>query len=190
MSMDGCSSGFDREQRDLFLDDKLIAALERIEQEASLRLAGIENLTHCPFCDFQAECPPVEVDKEFRCQNPGCEIISCRLCKDETHIPKSCEEAIRENGFSARRVIEEAMSAALIRKCNKCGIISALVYYIGADCYRWYPFHQGKRLQQNDLYGTRMQECPVLRVLQVLRLRALRRQVERWQDWQLPPLRP
>lgn len=120
MSMDGCQAGFARDQRDLFLDQNAAIALERIEQEAVLRLAGIENLETCPFCPFAAEYPPVEVDKEFRCQNPECEFVSCRLCRQETHIPKSCAEAKRENGLSARREIEEAMSAALIRTCNKC----------------------------------------------------------------------
>jgi TRIAD3 protein (E3 ubiquitin-protein ligase RNF216) len=122
MSMDGCTGGFSRDQRDIFLDAKSAVALERIEQEAVLRMAGIENLETCPFCPWAAEYPPAEIDKEFRCQNPDCEVTSCRLCRQETHIPKSCAEAARENGHSARRIIEEAMSAALIRNCNKCEI--------------------------------------------------------------------
>lgn len=61
------------------------------------------------------EYPPVEIDKEFRCQAEDCEKVSCRLCKLESHIPKSCEEFAKENGLSIRRQIEEAMSAALIR---------------------------------------------------------------------------
>ncbi|TDZ31385.1 E3 ubiquitin-protein ligase [Colletotrichum spinosum] len=121
MSMDGCSAGFSHSQRALFLDDKIIAALDRIEAEAVLRMAGVENLENCPFCPFAAEYSPIEEDKEFRCANPECEIVSCRLCREETHVPKTCEEAAKDHGFSARRQIEEAMSAALIRKCNKCG---------------------------------------------------------------------
>lgn len=120
MSMDGCDAGFSNDQRELFLDKNSAIALERIEQEAMLRLAGIDNLETCPFCPFAAEYPPVEIDKEFRCQNPECEYVSCRLCRQETHIPKSCAEVRLENGHSARREIEEAMSAALIRTCNKC----------------------------------------------------------------------
>jgi len=135
MSMDGCTSGFDRDQREFFIDRKSRIALERIEQEAMLRLAGIENLETCPFCPYAAEYPPVEENKEFRCQNPGCKEVSCRLCRKETHIPKTCEEVERENGHSARRQIEEAMSAALIRKCNKCKHISVsrvalIVHYL------------------------------------------------------------
>ncbi|KAH6662974.1 ring finger protein [Halenospora varia] len=121
MSMEGCTAGFSNEQRSQFLDEKTIIALERNEQEAMLRMAGIENLESCPFCPFAAEYPPVEVNKEFTCQSPDCEIVSCRLCKLVSHIPKTCEEFAKENGLSVRRQIEEAMSAALIRKCNKCG---------------------------------------------------------------------
>lgn len=124
MSMDGCPAGFSKCQQSIFLDEKTATALERIEQEAALRLAGIENLETCPFCPYAAEYPPVEIDKEFRCERPDCEVVSCRLCRKETHIPKTCAEAALEEGHSGRRAIEEAMSAALIRKCNKCKLFS------------------------------------------------------------------
>jgi TRIAD3 protein (E3 ubiquitin-protein ligase RNF216) len=120
MSMDGCDATFARDQKALFLDDKLATALELIEQEEALRMAGIENLATCPFCPYAAEYPPVEENKEFQCENPDCRVVSCRLCRQETHIPKTCQESAKERGHSARRTIEEAMSAALIRKCNKC----------------------------------------------------------------------
>ncbi|KAK3324056.1 ring finger protein [Cercophora scortea] len=121
MSMDSCEAGFSMDQRAFFLDNKLAIALERIEQEAVLRMAGIENLESCPFCPYAAEYPPVAENKEFTCENLDCKMVSCRLCRNETHLPKTCEEALRENGHSARRAIEEAMSAAMIRSCNKCG---------------------------------------------------------------------
>jgi TRIAD3 protein (E3 ubiquitin-protein ligase RNF216) len=115
---DFCCANATRKQ---FLDETTTIALERNEQEAVLRMAGIENLASCPFCPYAAEYPPIEVDREFRCQAEDCEKISCRLCKLESHIPKSCKENEQDNGLSIRRQIEEAMSAALIRKCNKCG---------------------------------------------------------------------
>ena len=122
--MDGCSAGFSFAEKKRFLDKGLRTALDRIEQEAVLREAGIENLETCPFCPYAAEYPPVEQDKEFRCEMPDCRKVSCRLCRKETHIPKSCAEAAAtEEGLTARREIEEAMSDALIRKCNKCKYI-------------------------------------------------------------------
>lgn len=121
MSTDGCEAGFSLEQRNQFLDELTITALERNEAEAVLRMAGIENLASCPFCPFAAEYPPVEINREFRCQAPDCEKVSCRLCKLVSHIPLTCAENAKANGLSIRRQIEEAMSAAMIRNCNKCG---------------------------------------------------------------------
>ncbi|KAK7429872.1 hypothetical protein QQZ08_003491 [Neonectria magnoliae] len=120
MSTDGCDAGFSHAQRVKFLDKKLVSALDRIEQEAVLRLAAIENLASCPFCPYAAEYPSIEVNREFQCENPSCQLISCRLCQLETHVPKTCHEAAMERGVSARRDVEEAMTAAMIRKCNKC----------------------------------------------------------------------
>ncbi|KAI2467164.1 hypothetical protein F4781DRAFT_324895 [Annulohypoxylon bovei var. microspora] len=120
MSMDGCSAGFSLAQRKLFLDKATRTAFERLEQEAALRMAGIENLETCPFCPYAAEYPPPEVNKEFRCDNPGCEKVSCRLCRKESHIPKTCAEYAAEHGLEARHILEEAMSEAVIRKCNNC----------------------------------------------------------------------
>ncbi|KAK9422820.1 hypothetical protein SUNI508_00683 [Seiridium unicorne] len=119
LSMEGCSAGFSASQKDTFLDRKLRIALNRIEAQAALQAAGIENLETCPFCPMAMEYPPVEENKEFRCTNPSCEIVSCRLCRKITHIPKTCAEAAAEEGHSARHTIEEAMSEAIIRKCNK-----------------------------------------------------------------------
>lgn len=120
MSTDGCTGGFALDQKEIFLDGHSMTALDRIEQEAVLREAGIENLETCPQCPFAAEYPPIEEDKEFRCLNPDCAVTSCRSCRKETHVPKTCAEAALDNGHSARHEIEEAMSAALIRMCNKC----------------------------------------------------------------------
>jgi TRIAD3 protein (E3 ubiquitin-protein ligase RNF216) len=83
-------------------------------------MADIKNLATCPFCEYAAEYPPVEENREFYCLAPDCKKISCRMCRLESHIPKTCKEHARDNGLSALRQVEEAMSAALIRKCNKC----------------------------------------------------------------------
>ncbi|KAK8051959.1 hypothetical protein PG993_003344 [Apiospora rasikravindrae] len=120
MSMEGCQAGFSASQRRMFLDEKLQVALDRIEQQAMLEMAGIESLETCPFCPFAMDYPPVEENKEFRCANADCEIVSCRLCRKVTHIPKTCAEAAAEEGHEARHTIEEAMSEAMIRRCNSC----------------------------------------------------------------------
>ena len=120
MAIEGCNAGFSIAQREAFLDKKLKMALERIEQQAMLDMAGLEGLETCPFCPYAMEYPPVEVNKEFRCENPRCHRISCRLCRKSTHIPKSCAEAAQDEAYDIRHTIEEAMSEAMIRKCNNC----------------------------------------------------------------------
>jgi hypothetical protein len=104
----------------LFLTEQTAIALDRAEAEANLRKAGIENLESCPFCPFAMEYPPVDEHREFKCQHPECLEVSCRLCREKTHIPKTCEEYRREQGISVRNQVDEAMSRALIRNCNKC----------------------------------------------------------------------
>ena len=122
MDGSGCKATFSRYERSRFLDDKTIEKLERLQQQDEIRMAEIQNLSTCPFCDFAAICDPIEEDREFRCHNPECEEVSCRLCKAKTHIPMSCEEFKKETGVSERRVIEEARTEALIRTCGKCQV--------------------------------------------------------------------
>ncbi|KAL8912545.1 MAG: hypothetical protein Q9171_002486 [Xanthocarpia ochracea] len=115
-----CEATYSRHERERFLDARVIEKLERLEQQTCLREANLSNLEECPFCDFAAECPPVEVDKEFRCGNTECQRVSCRKCKVATHIPMSCEEFKKENGLTERHQIEEARTQALIRQCPQC----------------------------------------------------------------------
>jgi TRIAD3 protein (E3 ubiquitin-protein ligase RNF216) len=98
----------------------MVAKLDALQQQDEISRASIEGLESCPFCEFKAICPPVEEDREFRCCNPSCEVVSCRLCKDVTHVPKTCEEAKKDRGVSERHLVEEAMSEALIRNCPRC----------------------------------------------------------------------
>ncbi|KAJ6263814.1 E3 ubiquitin-protein ligase [Drechslerella dactyloides] len=118
----GCQKEFPIHEVKRFCDAKMLEALERLEQRDVLRRAEIDDLSECPFCDFAAILPPVEDDREFRCQNPDCMKISCRLCDKETHIPLTCEEKAKEESSSLRRNVEEAMTEALLRKCGKCGL--------------------------------------------------------------------
>ena len=120
MDGSGCKAHFSPAERRRFLEPKLLEKLERSEQQAQLKEANLENLDSCPFCDFAAICSPKDIDREFRCQNPECELVSCRLCRSSTHIPMSCEEYQKENGHSKRHEVEESMSAAVIRQCPRC----------------------------------------------------------------------
>lgn len=118
----GCQSGFGRKQLRGVLGESIMDKLDTIQQRQEIEAAGIEGLHECPFCDFRAICPDVEEDREFRCCNPECEKVSCRLCNLPSHIPKTCTEAKKEEHLSARHLVEEAMSEALMRTCPKCKV--------------------------------------------------------------------
>ncbi|KAL4946360.1 hypothetical protein BDV06DRAFT_136788 [Aspergillus oleicola] len=116
----GCQAPFDRPQLREVLGSAIMDKLDSLQQEDEIRLAGLEGLEDCPFCSYKAVLPPVEEDKEFRCENSSCKVVSCRLCKEKSHIPLTCEENRKDKGLSERHQVEEAMSKALIRNCPKC----------------------------------------------------------------------
>ncbi|XHG04433.1 hypothetical protein AWENTII_007701 [Aspergillus wentii] len=122
MDTSGCQASFTRLQLQEVLGASIMKKLETLQQQDEIARAGLDGLESCPFCDFKAICPPVEEDREFRCSNPECEMITCRICNEESHIPKTCEEAKKERGVSERHHVEEAMSEALIRSCPKCKV--------------------------------------------------------------------
>ena len=117
----GCTATYGRKERQRALNAKSFDTLERLQQQAELKLANMAGLENCPFCDFAAICPPVQIDKEFRCRNPECEKISCRLCRKDSHIPMSCKEYKASLGVDERHAVEEAMTKALLKTCPKCG---------------------------------------------------------------------
>jgi E3 ubiquitin-protein ligase RNF216 len=116
----GCGAGFASNQLNLLSDTDLLQKLAQLQQEKDIRDAGLDDLEECPFCDYKAILPPIDEDFEFRCANPECEKVSCRRCKSISHIPVSCEQHAKDNKINSRHKIEEAMTAALIRSCNKC----------------------------------------------------------------------
>ncbi len=122
--VDNCNGTFSRAQLQQVLSERTFERLEHMQQQEDLKLAGLDFLSECPFCDFKMECPPVDIDKEFRCENKKCGKTSCRICQKETHIPLSCQEAEdetkKDKQLTLRHIVEEAMSAALIRHCNRC----------------------------------------------------------------------
>ncbi|EDU40328.1 ubiquitin conjugating enzyme 7 interacting protein 1 [Pyrenophora tritici-repentis Pt-1C-BFP] len=107
--VENCNGTFSRRQLQEVLSDKTFERLENLQQREDLAAAGLDFLSECPFCDFKMECLPVEVDKEFRCQNAKCGKTSCRLCEKESHIPLSCEEFKKDGQITLRHIVEEAI---------------------------------------------------------------------------------
>ena len=77
--MDGsvCKASFSRAERAKFLDEKFIKKLESLEQQDAIRLAAehLQDFENCPFCHYGHICPPVNIDKEFRCEYPECQEV-------------------------------------------------------------------------------------------------------------------
>jgi len=122
--MSGCDGSFTEVQLHLVPDKDLVDKLLKLQLEQDVRDAGLDDVIECPFCDYKQVCPPVDVDFEFRCGKPECSMVSCRKCQQQTHIPLTCEEAAKlkskDTALTQRHTIEEAMTAALVRNCNRC----------------------------------------------------------------------
>lgn len=122
VDISGCQAAFDRTLLQQVLGERLMKRLDFLQQMDEIAKSGMEGIEDCPFCEFKAICLPLELDKEFSCQNPDCGKVSCRLCHEEAHTPRTCEETRRERGIPERREVEEAMTKALVRTCPKCGV--------------------------------------------------------------------
>jgi TRIAD3 protein (E3 ubiquitin-protein ligase RNF216) len=123
------------------LDKSIMDRMERLEQNEQLK--NIDGIEECPFCNFKAVPLGTTV---FECQNPECEMSSCRECKEPAHVPKSCKEAKLSKSVGAnkniRHLLEEAMSRAAMRVCNVCATpfvkeegcnhVSALISFLRA----------------------------------------------------------
>jgi TRIAD3 protein (E3 ubiquitin-protein ligase RNF216) len=97
-----------------------------------LHRAEIEGLERCPRCPFAIPMGPIEtgdksipINSVFDCQNPNCDAKkTCRLCKFPEHIPLRCNEVEHDGPARKRNIMEEAMSASMIRNCpnKKCEV--------------------------------------------------------------------
>jgi hypothetical protein len=122
MDTSGCAAELSTEGVAQAIPLQLYDKLAFNQQQAEISSAGIQGLEMCPFCDFKAICEPVDVDSVFDCRNPDCGFVTCRKCKERSHLPKTCEEAKNDKGLGARHKVEEARSEAMMRTCPKCKV--------------------------------------------------------------------
>eukprot|EP00927_Polykrikos_kofoidii_P071464 TRINITY_DN67728_c0_g1_i1.p1 TRINITY_DN67728_c0_g1~~TRINITY_DN67728_c0_g1_i1.p1 ORF type:complete len:589 (-),score=99.04 TRINITY_DN67728_c0_g1_i1:191-1957(-) len=117
--------------------DRYDEAVKKASIEKFLLQGDITGLERCPFCDFamDMELSPEE-NKIFVCHNEACGKESCRLCKQESHIPLKCSEVKEDKQSKYRLTVEESMSNALIRECPSCkakGVVSRFVKTDGCN---------------------------------------------------------
>jgi E3 ubiquitin-protein ligase RNF216 len=114
-----CLGTFSQEMIKRALPKKVLEKLEEATFMAAVESAGIENLTRCPRCDFQA----VVEDRVMVCPAIGCGYESCRECGEPPHFPLKCDEVEKQCHAESRKRIEEAMTEARVRICPNvnCG---------------------------------------------------------------------
>ena len=93
--------------------------LKRQAQE--VEAADIPNLVCCPFCPYVTIMDNPD-DKVLVCRNPECGRESCRQCREPNHVPLRCEEVEKDEEMAERKRIEEKLTAAMMRKCWRCGV--------------------------------------------------------------------
>ena len=127
---DNCKAELSMEQLLAILEPSLASRLELNLQNEVLRLANMDDLSDCPFCEFKAILPPISEDPLFRCQNfEKCGKTSCRKCNKAVHSGLSCKAADKaklpgaENSKEAllkklRAELATTLSNALICRCK------------------------------------------------------------------------
>ena len=113
-----CVAGFDRYSLEKALPKSTLEKYEELQVQVSIEKAGLNDLCTCPKCGFQAVLPTEQ--RVFACPVDDCQFESCRECGEASHIPLRCEEVEKESETKGRLTVEEAITAAKIRKCPKC----------------------------------------------------------------------
>uniref|UniRef100_A0A914X847 RING-type domain-containing protein n=1 Tax=Plectus sambesii TaxID=2011161 RepID=A0A914X847_9BILA len=117
---EGCAADVGLEALQTALAPETFSLLARRQQAAVLRQAHIDNLEHCPYCDFSMVIENA-AERLFRCRNRDCLKETCRECHKPSHIPLHCDEVERDEETRMRTFVEERMAEALIRTCPTCG---------------------------------------------------------------------
>lgn len=122
MDGSGCTAELSNDGVGKAIPIKTFDRLQLNKQQAEIIAAGLQGLEECQFCDYKAVCEDVTVEPVFYCQNPDCARATCRKCNKDSHLPRTCEENNEQNELSARHLVEEARSEAVMRTCPKCKV--------------------------------------------------------------------
>ncbi|EPQ53809.1 hypothetical protein GLOTRDRAFT_78895 [Gloeophyllum trabeum ATCC 11539] len=119
MDQSGCKEHFTEGELRRFMSPKLLELYEKVRMRREIESAQLEGLEECPYCEYKVVIESAE-EKLFRCENKECGAVTCRFCKKDDHLPKSCKEVEDDKKIDARHAVEEAMTKALMRNCPKC----------------------------------------------------------------------
>merc|ERR1712059_83086 len=101
------------------LPSGMFSQLMQRRQMQEINEAGLEDLVQCPACSF-ATVMPDPLFTVLRCGNPACGRGTCRLCKEDSHVPLACEEVEKNAEVKLRTKLEDAMTDAMVRECVSC----------------------------------------------------------------------
>jgi TRIAD3 protein (E3 ubiquitin-protein ligase RNF216) len=131
-----CHSDFARRFQEENINKDTLRLLDRLHTRHAI--SGLDNVEECPFCDFLAVLDPPDVADIatwwFKCHDPKCLKVSCRMCRGADHYGKSCDAALKkgkgkalpataskeEKAAMLKKLVEEARTKAKIRSCNRC----------------------------------------------------------------------
>ncbi|OAL20351.1 hypothetical protein AYO20_11502 [Fonsecaea nubica] len=140
---------------------------EAYERLADNDVGAVEGLEACPFCPYLADytqLPDQDAHPIFYCENPECSKISCRKCRKLWHEDQTCDEAQRmtldpdrqKQAEQLKKMLDDAMSAAVIRTCNECGIPLELqdgcnkVVCTNNRCFNYQCYYCGETIIPRD----------------------------------------
>lgn len=88
---DNCDFSYPIQILKTLLNSQLTSLIFRRSAEEDLRLAGIENLKQCKYCDFQMVIDNPD-EKLFQCRNPQCLKEYCLICEGKRKKMKKIQE--------------------------------------------------------------------------------------------------
>jgi hypothetical protein len=115
ISSDACTAGYDRSALQAVLTPRSLADYDKYEVELQATRAGVPLVT-CPKCSTTVTIDDPKI-RVLPC--PSCLFKSCMDCGEKAHGSVKCGE-VEEKTLQGRLSVEEAISAAKIRKCPGC----------------------------------------------------------------------
>jgi E3 ubiquitin-protein ligase RNF216 len=101
-----CSAPFKEKEVKRFLNPKSFGAYENYKATQELRKVYFQlvhflldanegktamgTVVECPFCPYAAVLQDPQ-EKLFQCRGPGCEQLSCRICRSLCHHDMTCD---------------------------------------------------------------------------------------------------
>ncbi|KAL7532515.1 hypothetical protein ACHAXR_004680 [Thalassiosira sp. AJA248-18] len=112
-----CTSGFHEDQLRRALSEKVLKKYNELQYAAVIENANIKGISKCSKCNFIAVANESLPPLLFHC--PQCNYKSCRECGEEYHPNIRCDQVESKNETDGRKVVEEAMTTAMVRTCPR-----------------------------------------------------------------------